>query len=228
MERSNHKRDIINGFQLGDAAAKLLGYALDMQRLGAVIDDRFWDAHLVEIDSPDSAMDFMHVSGPIIRHKHFDLFESLETNRKNAAIILEALQSGFELICGELENVFLAEDLEDEDTNPLNLDVLSAHACRYLNRPAEEKDLLEWDSYRRQSAILCDVEPVLYTMRTHAGNQHLWNGEWRALIYSDWARRNQHYRNWRFNHVFTSHRLRLMLTRHLYATYPESFGDRNA
>ncbi|QZE56229.1 hypothetical protein pEaSNUABM40_00032 [Erwinia phage pEa_SNUABM_40] len=216
---------IINGFQFNKKSAALFGYALDLVRLGAEIDESFWIDHIRPQDEKADLMHTISISGPVIRHREFDLFDSLDKCRRNAHIILEGLIDGMSTICSELETAFLAEDGPSLHICKSNQNMFRNETLQYLTRPAEEQDILLCAAGRRQAAQLYDTESVLLAIRgIESSWQYVWNGEWRALLASDEETRSTHFRRWYYNHVLTIHRLRHALSCHLYTVYPEHFN----
>lgn len=232
MEQEQNPLDmpvhIVNGFQFRERSAKLMAYALDMKRLGATIDANFWDTRILDDDQNIDMVQRLSTTGPVIDRRGFDLFESTDRCRRNAAIVFDALIYGFDLMMQEFREAFLEESGVSPWIDRHNTNMFSRELLQYLTRPAEESDLLDLPTYRRQAAVLCDVEPVLLTLRVHNEIQYVWNGEWRALTNAPIETRRRQCVNWYYNHAFTIHRLRHMLSRYLYHKFPEQFGGKSA
>ncbi|QZE58586.1 hypothetical protein pEaSNUABM28_00029 [Erwinia phage pEa_SNUABM_28] len=225
QEMKDKPLHIINGFQLNEHTTKLFAYALDLVRLGANIDESFWIDRIVADDYKAEITDLLSITGPRISRRHFDLFETLETCRRNAHIILEALIDGMSTICTELEEAFMAEDGGTPLIRRAKQNMFRNETIQYLLRPAEEKDIHNCPTYRKIAAGLYDAEPVLLAIRGNSSEtKYVWNGEWRALLGVSEADRQVHYRRWYYNHALTIHRLRDMITCHLYTVYADHFS----
>ncbi|QZE57908.1 hypothetical protein MPK70_gp032 [Erwinia phage pEa_SNUABM_33] len=232
MEQEQDLRDlpqhIVNGFSFRDGSAQLMSFALDVVRLGGRIDESFWEDRIVEDPNKIDLMSVIHITGPVIGRRQFDLFESLETCRKNAHVVLGALIYGLDLLMRELKTAFLREEgaftrIRHNETNMFSRELIS-----YLTRPAEEKDILMLHTYRRQSASLCDAEPVLFGIHSSGGSQFVWNGDWRAYLKQPLEMRKMHLSSWHHNHALTEHRMKEMLNAYLYNKFPEQFGGKSA
>lgn len=224
----NMPQHIVNGFSFREGSAKLMSFALDVVRLGGKIEESFWEDHLVEDLNKIDLRSLVHITGPVIDRCQFDLFESLERCRKNAHVLLEAIIYGYDLLIQELETAFLEEDGASRFIRRNKTNMFSRELIQYLTRPAEEKDILMLHAYRRQSAGLCDAEPVLLGIRTTDSNQFVWNGEWRALLTLPLETRKHHLNNWYYNHALTEHRMKAMISAYLHHKFPEQFGGKSA
>lgn len=227
MEQEQDLRDmpqhIVNGFSFNESSAKLMAYALDMTRVGANIDQEFWDTRIVDNGHKPDMVSIITTSGPLLARHKFDMFESLERCRSNAPIVFDAVLHGYTLLMKELA----AEFLSDSDTIRIDLSGFSHELRQYLLRPAEEKDLRQLETYRVQSAVMYDSTPVLLSL---SGNktQYVWNGEWAAMRLAPMSDRTHFFNMWKFNHAFTLHRLRQLTTAYLYNKFPEQFGGKSA
>ncbi|QZE59270.1 hypothetical protein MPK66_gp026 [Erwinia phage pEa_SNUABM_2] len=215
---------IVNGFQFSDNSAHLLSYALDMARLGGTIGPEFWEAHIVENVGKVSLTETIMISGPIIRAKDFSIFDSIEQCRKDAQVVFESLLYGFDTLMQEFREVLLGEAPHKPHTTFLNGKSFSNELLSYLSRPAEESDMELLDVYRRQACGLCDAEPILMRLRLPGNTQHLWNGEWRAVIRASEEIRAHQFNMWYYNHAFTKHRMQALSNCYLYTKHAEHFN----
>ena len=232
MEQEQDLRDlpqhIVNGFSFREGSAQLLSFALDVVRLGGTIDESFWEDRIVENLNKIDLMSVVHITGPVIDRRQFDLFESLERCRKNAHVVLEALIYGLDLLMRELETAFLEEDGASTLIRRNKTNMFSRELIKYLTRPAEEKDILMLHTYRRQAASLCDAEPVVLGIHSSNSHQFVWNGDWRAYLTQPLEMRKMHFSSWHHNHALTEHRMKEMLNAYLYNKFPEQFGGKSA
>lgn len=212
---------IVNGFQFNEASAQLMSYALDMARLGATIDEDFWETRIFEDDAEFDVTGLFTTSGPLIHRRDFDMFETVERCRKNAAVLFEGLMYGFDRLMGELRS---ALDLDKGFPSQRDVNKFSAELIQYLTRSAEDSDLLLLERTRAQAASRYDAEPMLLALRVKDNTQYVWNGEWRATCNAERDVRRMQYASWYFNHALTIHRLRSLTSAYLYNKFPEHFG----
>ncbi|QZE55890.1 hypothetical protein pEaSNUABM52_00032 [Erwinia phage pEp_SNUABM_52] len=215
MENENEMRfepkHVVNGFQFNAGNVRLMAYALDLTRLGAKLGPDFWEKHIISDQEEQDIMMKLKVKGTVIHSRNFDIFESLERCRLNAAIVLDALYSGFNQYADALHRVI--------SNNEMPVASLKTVGAEYFTRTVSTSDFELCT--RSQAAMLVDYEPIVIEVDR---DNFVLSGNWHAISFADAESRLQLYHKWLFNHTLTTFRMKQILNLHLRTAYPESFG----
>lgn len=206
---------IINGFQFNKENAELMAFALDIKRLGGRITREYFDCRILEDDADKDFVDQLIISGPRIRRRQFDLFESRERCVDNALIILHALNDALDTIVDQLKMLISGRHTFDD---------LHANALAYLSLTAGANFNDVLNIRRLQSAVMYDFEPVLIRVRSTHETQYVLSGESHHWSFLETTERVHRIRQWKVNHGITQRRMQESLNLYLYTTFPERFN----